>query len=376
MNTDQTTRHANSIDDHEEDLQLAQGLEIDSLMIRNENRTVYEVLRRIKQNQYIMNPDFQRDFVWNTNKQSRLIESIIMRIPLPVFYLAEDHAGKLIVVDGLQRLSTLRRFVNNELILRLSHQSELHGKRFRDLSAKLQNRIEDCNLILYIVDPNVEEQAKLEIFRRVNESTPLTSQQMRNCLYVGRATRFLKEQVETKEFLETTGSRLNAKSMQDREAVNRFCAFQILDISEYNGVIDDFLAKSLMRMNTYTEESLIELSSQLKTTLRNNYFLFGKHAFTKHAERDRGYPPSSEINVSLWDVMSTGLSRYDEVTVKSNAKEIRRAIYRLLDDDDFLRAITPRRAYTRTRRTANRVRQTVRRFAMFRTCLEDVLGAD
>lgn len=92
---------------------------LDKLLIKQETRTIFEVLRRIGNERYVMEPDFQRDFVWPEDKQSKLIESVIMRIPLPVFYLAEDKEGRMIVVDGLQRLSTFHRFKNDELRLRL-----------------------------------------------------------------------------------------------------------------------------------------------------------------------------------------------------------------------------------------------------------------
>ena len=122
---------------------------IDTLLIRNESRTVFDVLRRIKQGNYIMDPDFQRDFIWPEDKQSKLIESVLMRVPLPVFYVAEDDQGRMVIVDGLQRLWTFKRFVNGDLRLTLPSQAELHNKRFDDLSPKLQNRVEDCNLIFY-----------------------------------------------------------------------------------------------------------------------------------------------------------------------------------------------------------------------------------
>ncbi len=114
---------------------------LDEVLIRNENRTIYDVVRRIKKGQYVMDPDFQRDFIWPEDKQSKLIESVVMRIPLPVFYLAEDDAGKMMVVDGLQRLSTFLRFVRGELKLRLADRAELHGKTFDDLVPKLQTRM-------------------------------------------------------------------------------------------------------------------------------------------------------------------------------------------------------------------------------------------
>jgi len=128
---------------------------IDTLMIRTESRTVHDVLRRIERGDYIMDPDFQRDFVWNEEKQSKLIESVLMRIPLPVFYFAENDDGKHVVVDGLQRITTFKRFVSNKFKLRLRESPDLNGKRFDDLPVKLKNRIEDCNLTLYLIDAKV-----------------------------------------------------------------------------------------------------------------------------------------------------------------------------------------------------------------------------
>ena len=90
---------------------------IDSVFIRTEQRTVGEVVKRIKDGRYILNPDFQRDFVWSLKQQSRLIESCLMRIPLPVFYVAEAEDGKIIIIDGLQRLTTFNKYINNEFSL-------------------------------------------------------------------------------------------------------------------------------------------------------------------------------------------------------------------------------------------------------------------
>src|ERR1700722_2318761 len=92
---------------------------IDTVLIRTETRTVFDIVRRIEKESFVMDPDFRSHFIWQEDKQSKLIESVLMRIPLPVFYLAEDARGRMIVVDGLQRLSTFQRFVNNQLSLRL-----------------------------------------------------------------------------------------------------------------------------------------------------------------------------------------------------------------------------------------------------------------
>ena len=336
---------------------------IDDILIRRENRTIHDVIRRIDQGTYVMDPDFQRDFVWSEDKQSKLIESVIMRIPLPVFYMAEDENGRMVVVDGLQRLSTFNRFVKDEFKLRLPDRQGLDGRRFSNLDPKLQNRIEDCNLIYYIIDSRVRERARLDIFERVNAGVPLTRQQMRNSLYNGKATRFLKEEAETNLFLKATGESLNRKKMRDREFVNRFCAFQILDIDEYRGDMDDFLAGCLHRMNKTGSSELSRLSAAFHRSLANNFMLFEKHAFRRHMP-DQAW--RSVLNASLWDVMSTGLSRYPEEHVCAHAKPLREAVYDLFKDDDFNIAIT---------RGPNDAGKVKTRFRMARETFEEVLGA-
>ena len=333
---------------------------IDDLLIRQESRTIFDVTRRIDQDAYVMDPDFQRDFIWSEDKQSKLIESVIMRIPLPVFYLAEDDQGRMVVVDGLQRLSTFRRFVKNNLKLRLPHRKELHGKGFSDLGSKLQNRVEDCNLILYIIDSKVPERARLDIFERVNSGVPLTRQQMRNSLFMGPGTRFLKKESRTNIFLTATGGSLNTQNMRDREFVNRFCAFQILGFEQYRGEMDDFLAECLRRMNAMKKRGLSQLSEEFRRGLDNNVKLFGRHAFRKHTPNQKR---RSVLNASFWDVMTTGLSGYPQVHVEANAKRLRQSVFELLDSSDFIDAITY---------STNDARRVKRRFNLSKEMFEDV----
>ena len=339
------------------------GYPIDEVLIRHETRTASEAIRRIDQKRYVMDPDFQRDFIWLEDKQSKLIESVIMRIPLPVFYMAEDDEGRMVVVDGLQRLSTFQRFVKDELQLRLPDRDELDGKRFSELSSKLQNRVEDCNLIFYIIDSKVPEQARLDIFERVNGGVPLTRQQMRNCLFMGPATRFLKEEAQTSLFLHVTGRSLNARTMRDREFVNRFCAFRILPLTEYRGDMDAFLAQCLQKMNGMSDGELTQLRASFHMGLNNNFRLFGWHAFRKHVP---GQERRGVLNASFWDVMSAGLSHYTEEHVESFLESLRRATYELLDDEKFNTAITY---------GPNGSRRVRERFAATRKMFEEILGA-
>ena len=150
--------------------------------------------------------------------------------------------------------------------------------------------------------------------------------------------------------------------MRDREFVNRFCACQILDLEDYRDM-DDFLAEGLKKMNA-EPESLVALSSQFRQSLENNFRLFGKQAFRKHKpdQDSRGV-----INASLWDVMSTGLSRYETYVVDEHSDALKTAFYRLISDDDFQHATTY---------GPNGPKQVRYRFSVMRKTLKEVLGAD
>jgi Protein of unknown function DUF262 len=310
---------------------------LDELAIRDERRTAEDVVRRIEKGRFVLDPDFQREFVWTDKKQSRLIESILMRIPLPVFYVAEDTQGRLIVVDGRQRLTTLQRFLSGELKLSLEDRQELHGKTFSGLDVRLQNRVQDCQLHFYIIDHTVPERARLDIFERVNGGEVLTRQQMRNAIYNGPATVFLREEAATQLFHEATGGSLDAKKMQDREFVNRFCSFSLLPLETYKGDMDDWLAQGLTRLGKLPDAERTALRDKFRRALQNNLTVFGKHAFRKHRDQEQS---RSIINASLFDVMTRTLSLVSETLVAKRAEELRQAFYVLMDDGHFVRAIT------------------------------------
>jgi hypothetical protein len=314
-----------------------EGYPLDELAIRDERRTTSDVIRRIKNDRFVLDPDFQRGFVWGKDKQSRLIESILLRIPLPVFYVAEDAQGRLIVVDGRQRLTTLLNFLDNKLALRLKDRPELDGKRFEKLDVRLQNRVEDCQLLFYIIDRTVPERARLDIFERVNGGEVLTRQQMRNAIYNGPATTFLREEAETEIFRTATRGSLNTDKMQDREMINRFCSFRLLDLEAYRGDMDEWLAKGLEVMNKSSSDDLEVLKRRFRRSMKNNFTVFGRQAFRKHRSHNQG---RSVINASLFDVMSTGLARYSESRVEEKAELLRQRFFELMGDVTFINAIT------------------------------------
>lgn len=356
-----------------DDAQADSGLgdyPLDQVFVRSEIRPVGDVVRRIRAGRYELNPDFQRDFVWPLDKQTRLIESCLMRIPLPVFYVAEAPDGRIIVVDGLQRLTTFRMFLDGGFKLTFPTSAEtedkrsaLSGKRFKELSLNLQERLEDTQLTLYILDSKAPERAKLDIFERVNSGETLTRQQMRNCLYNGEATLWLRDAAKNSEFLSATGGSLDSKKMRDREAINRFCAFSLLGPSGYKGDMDGFLARCLDKMNGLSKEELSRLRRTFEQSMINNEVLFSHHAFRKSLA-GADHQSRSVLNIALFDICSVLLAHLPSRELEKYKAAIRNALRTLLSNEEFIKAITY---------STNSTRAITTRFRMMQEALAGIL---
>ncbi len=312
------------------------------MMVRTEVRTVSEVVKRIKRERYVMNPGFQRDYVWDGKQASKLIESCVMRIPLPVLYVAEGRDGRITVVDGLQRLTTFTRFLNDDFKLAgLGQDHPLHGLRFTGLPIDLRERVEDTQLTLYVLDRGTPPRARLDIFDRVNSGAKLTRQQMRNALYHGPGTEWLARMASEESFLRVTDRTLSHKTMRDREVVNRFAAFHLFGYVSYTGGdMDGFLAQAIEKMNEADGETLDSLGETFTASMQHNYDLFANHAFRKSLRERAPSARRTPINVSLFDVLSYACARIPARRIHRDADEIRTAVYSLLEDEEFLDAIT------------------------------------
>ena len=315
---------------------------LDDIMVRSETRTVSEVVTRINRGRFILDPDFQRDFVWVPKKQSKLIESCVMRIPLPVLYVAEGEDGRISVVDGLQRLGTFSRFLNDKLPLTdLGDGHPLTGKKFSELPLNLRERVEDTQLTLYILDKTAPRRAQLDIFERVNGGEVLSRQQMRNAIYNGPGTHWLRKMSRSDVFLRATGRSLNTKIMRDREAINRFAGFHLLGWTSYaKGDMDDFLARAIEKLNGTSGDGLVDLGHTFTKSMERNFSLFGRHSFRKSLWEGKPNAKRSVVNIALFDVLSWAFARLTDVAVEEGSDEIVDHIESLILDERFERAIT------------------------------------
>jgi hypothetical protein len=284
-----------------------------------------------------LSPDFQRNLVWNNFQKSRLIESILLRIPLPMFYFSEDDEGRITIVDGLQRISTIKDFMDNKF--RLRNLEYLHdscdGRYFKDdgtkkgLDPKYLRWFNQTQFSVNVIDPSSPAKVKYDIFRRINTGgKPLNNQEIRNCLAGTGLRDTLREMAELNEFKSASDHSVRSTRMEDQEVALRFILFRkYLDqanMEDYNGSMDnalDTLTEELYKTSKLDLENYVDL---YKTAMRNAKYLLGqKHAFRKIRRVD--IEPNAHkqlINKALFVSLSVMLSQYDHHLIESANDEL------------------------------------------------------
>lgn len=262
----------------------------------------------------IIDPNFQRNKVWTNKQAAELVESILMGIPIPTIYLFEMKNGKKQVVDGRQRITAILDFLNDELPLKdLKILKQYNGNKFSELEPKMRGVFEDYQLSFYIIQPPTPERVKYDIFDRVNRGgTQLNSQEMRNALYIGTATKLISELANSQEFLNATGKGISPKRMKDQYVILRSISFYLLkkryetvtrengDSIEYKSDIDDFLAKMMIFLNEKASEELIsDCRNTFLTAMKNCSIIMGEDAFRFESSTENRRP----INMPLFEVM-------------------------------------------------------------------------
>ncbi len=223
--------------------------------------SIFELVRNINKGRIVVDPDFQRSDVWKYKQKCELVESVFMGIPLPLIYLAERKDGKIIVVDGRQRLTAFKEFFGNKWTLRyLTVLKEFNNRKFDDLDDNSKSSFEDFQIVAHIIKPPTPDRLKFEIFDRVNrKGTQLNNQEMRNALYQGNATKILKELSQNNDFKNATDNSIKSTRMKDTYIILRFISFYCLrkkylrddenQLIEYKSDIDDFLGKVMDFLN-------------------------------------------------------------------------------------------------------------------------------
>lgn len=322
------------------------------------------VIDLIEEGDLELAPDFQRYRVWKIQQKSRLIESILLQIPLPAFYFAEDSEGMMHIVDGLQRLSTVAEFVGNSFSLSgLEYLDDARGKRFNELPPPWRRRIYNAQIVVHVIDPATPTGVKYDIFKRINTGgSPLNHQEIRHCMSKQRSRDFLKRCTHLPEFNRATGGTLRDHvRMNDREMVLRFCAFSLLGENAYSEefrAMDPFLEHTTEMLDDkqrVSDAQLDELAERFCLAMVNSYEIFGDHAFRKWPFEVEWLNP---INRPLFETWSIVLSRYTAADIAARKKVVQRVAREwMTSDQDYIAAITsstgdPRKVRYRFDRTS------------------------
>ncbi|MFE3591538.1 DUF262 domain-containing protein [Streptomyces niveus] len=295
-------------------------------------------------------PDFQRNRVWKPVQKSRLIESVLLQIPLPAFYFAEDTHGYMRVVDGLQRLSTIHDFVRGgeESGFALTGLEYLHdtvgGKRFQDLPAPWKRRINNAQIVAHVIDPTTPTDAMHDIFMRINTGgTPLNAQEIRHSMSGNRSREILKMMTATEGFNSATRGLGDHVRMNDREMALRFVGFWLIGAEGYANerAMDSFLQRTTYLLDTPGEvpqEKVEELMAAFDKAMHNAWLLFGDQAFRKWPKGSAGKNP---INRALFEAWSITLAGYDSDDLLARRDAIVEAARETMSQDRrFMEAIT------------------------------------
>ncbi|MCL1994398.1 MAG: DUF262 domain-containing protein [Spirochaetes bacterium] len=228
------------------------------ISISNRKISLSNVIRRLGRGLIHAASIQRRENLWDDGRKSRLIESIMLKIPLPLFYAAETKDDQLFIVDGLQRLSAIRGFVlEKEYKLEsLEFLKELDGKYFDEIPEQMQIRISETELDFAVIGSDSPPEVQRNIFKRLNTGgLPLTDQEIRNALYFGPVTELLEKLVDTNEFKTAIDNSVKDSRMAAQELVLRSFAFMVFDISEYkkDDEMDSFLSDTMQLINRAIE---------------------------------------------------------------------------------------------------------------------------
>jgi hypothetical protein len=361
-----------------EEFDLQEPFDPEKISIDGRVVSMDALIRRLIQGTIRLAPAFQRKEVWDIERKSRLVESMMLNIPIPMFYVAADEKGNWDVVDGLQRLTTIKEFVLGTEYMQ-TRDEKRRGKGFRlknlefwgdkydglmfdALPKGMTNRILETEFRFTIINPGTPEEVKRNIFKRINTGgMPLTSQEIRHALYQGKSSTLLEELSSAKHFLEATDNSVDDSRMAARELILRFLAFSIHKYVEYPRAsdMDAFLSNTMRIINYMPELAHSDLRKIFKKTdipeiryndidiLKKRFrramlratIIFGEHAFRKSYGKYRRSPINKTL-FEVWGNVLADLRKEEFQLLEDNKKELLDDYSDIINDEDFVTVIS------------------------------------
>lgn len=334
------------------------------IKITTQPLTLGDIIERLQYGEINLTSDFQRSpDLWDNSKKSRLIESILLKLPIPTFYFDGKDDNKWEVIDGLQRISTLKSFViDKNLRLRdLQFLKDYNGENYDSLPRGLQRRIKTFPITVYILEKGTPDEVKYNIFSRLNQGgLVLNPQELRNALHQGKPSKLVAELVRSKDeknfdtgfvkkattegilFSKVTGGQIKSKRMEDRDFSTRFVSFYLIDYKKYTPDLNTFMSKGMKEINNLSEIQINTLKFDYRKALNTAYDIFGDDAFRKRFKKEDNRKP---INKALFEILTVSfakLSEQDCFELKSQKRVLKKKLMQLHNNEDgkFLRSIS------------------------------------
>lgn len=311
---------------------------------------IKELHRQEKTDELILQPEFQRLSVWDTTKSSQLIESALLKIPLPLIYLAETNEGKKEVVDGQQRLRAFFDFLDNALTLQgLTSYPEYNGMTYKQIPTGAQTEINNTSIKVVLIKEEADPEAKFDIFQRLNRgAVPLNDQELRNCLYRGKYNNFINTIAENRTFLKLYSGGKPNKRMKDKEIVLRLFAFYHSTGSvDYSYPMRRFLNKEMEKYRDIDDDGIQRLTDFFEKSIDLSNTVFGEYAFSRFIaddERDKNGQWEPRFNKALFEVVMYAFKGYEKRDIVPKSDSIREGLIHLMaaGDNYFENAISIR----------------------------------
>ncbi len=307
-----------------------------------------------KEPKIILAVPFQRNFVWKIDRASQLIESVIMNVPIPPLYFAEEDSGRWLVIDGLQRLNSLKRFFENEYSLKgLEIIKELEGLKYKDLPPKAKDLLKDGLMRINVIKKDSHDDIKYDIFMRLNKgSVTLNYQELRNCLYRGHLNERVKVFVtENKDFQKILKLKKPHERYLDVEFIMRIFALQeklvkdkkgVYTVKDYSGRMVNFINNFMKTSAKLSDDEAKELVDEFKKTISKVVTVFGvDNAFKDITAK------TLRFNKSIGEFTAISFGLYDIEVLKANKKVIITLLKKLLNEnEEFKKSISQRTSDT------------------------------
>ncbi len=290
-----------------------------------------------------LQPTYQREYVWKLRPElpSRLIESLLLEIPIPPIYFGRVAGGRLEVIDGQQRLTAMIEFISNKFHLRrLERMQSLNGKVFRDLSEEHQTKILDAAIRSVVIDSGSNTDLRYQIFERLNRgSMALNEQELRNCVYRGPFNRLLADLERDATWRKIRGTAAPEPRFIEREVILRFFAF-VNRLQFYTGNLKRFLNEYMEKYSPRDEEQIAEQANIFRQTTQNIYAVFGPHSarlYNTDPKSNNGVW-DAKFSVAAFDIQASALTGKTTAKVQGAAEQIREHYLYLLLTDPMLQA--------------------------------------